>query len=259
MNFNNAPPTSRQQPDDKFVIYERAAFFENGSMKILLIEDEVKLAEYLRKGLGEVGYVVDVAHNGVDGLHMALEGGHDLLVLDAMLPGIDGFSLLTAFRKSRQTPVLMLTARVSVEDRVLGLQTGADDYLVKPFAFSELNARIQVLLRRTHGTRDAAEPTQLRLADLDVDLVRRKAFRGGQKLELTAKEFLLLTLFLRRNGEVLSRTEIAEQVWDMNFDSNTNVVEVAIRRLRNKIDAPFEKALLHTVRGMGYIMEERKE
>ena len=153
----------------------------------------------------------------------------------------------------------MLTARVSVEDRVLGLQTGADDYLVKPFAFSELNARIQVLLRRTHGTRDAAEPTQLRLADLDVDLVRRKAFRSGQKLELTAKEFQLLTLFLRRNGEVLSRTEIAEQVWDMNFDSNTNVVEVAIRRLRNKIDAPFEKALLHTVRGMGYIMEERNE
>ena len=259
MNFNNAPPTSRQQPDNKFVIYERAAFFENGSMKILLIEDEVKLAEYLRKGLGEAGYVVDVAHNGVDGLHMALEGGHDLLVLDAMLPGIDGFSLLTAFRKSRQTPVLMLTARVSVEDRVLGLQTGADDYLVKPFAFSELNARIQVLLRRTHGARYAAEPTQLRLADLDVDLIKRKATRGGQRLELTAKEFLLLTLFLRRKGEVLSRTEIAEQVWDMNFDSDTNVVEVAIRRLRNKIDAPFEKALLHTVRGMGYIMEERKE
>ncbi len=258
MNFNNAPPTSRQQPDDKFVIYERAAFFENGSMKILLIEDEVKLAEYLRKGLGEAGYVVDVAHKGVDGLHMALEGGHDLLILDAMLPGIDGFSLLTAFRKSRQTPVLMLTARVSVEDRVLGLQTGADDYLVKPFAFSELNARIQVLLRRTHGARYAAEPTQLRLADLDVDLIKRKATRGGQRLELTAKEFLLLTLFLRRKGEVLSRTEIAEQVWDMNFDSDTNVVEVAIRRLRSKIDVPFDTALLHTIRGMGYIMEERK-
>ena len=228
-------------------------------MKILLIEDEVKLAEYLRKGLGEVGYVVDVAHNGVDGLHMALEGGHDLLVLDAMLPGIDGFSLLTAFRKTRQTPVLMLTARVSVEDRVLGLQTGADDYLVKPFAFSELSARIQVLLRRTQGARVAAEPTQLRLADLDVDLVRRKASRGGQRLELTAKEFLLLTLFLRRKGEVLSRTEIAEQVWDMNFDGETNVVEVAVRRLRSKMDAPFERTLLHTVRGMGYILEARSE
>jgi len=253
----NRTSTRRQQPDDKFVIYEQAAFFENGTMKILLIEDEVKLAEYLRKGLGEVGYVVDVAHNGVDGLHMALEGGHDLLVLDAMLPGIDGFSLLTAFRKTRQTPVLMLTARVSVEDRVLGLQTGADDYLVKPFAFSELSARIQVLLRRTQGARVAAEPTQLRLADLDVDLVRRKASRGGQRLELTAKEFLLLTLFLRRKGEVLSRTEIAEQVWDMNFDSDTNVVEVAIRRLRTKIDVPFDTALLHTIRGMGYVMEER--
>ena len=165
--------------------------------------------------------------------------------------------LLTAFRKTRQTPVLMLTARVSVEDRVLGLQTGADDYLVKPFAFSELSARIQVLLRRTQGARVAAEPTQLRLADLDVDLVRRKASRGGQRLELTAKEFLLLTLFLRRKGEVLSRTEIAEQVWDMNFDSDTNVVEVAIRRLRTKIDVPFDTALLHTIRGMGYVMEER--
>ena len=226
-------------------------------MKILLIEDEVKLAEYLRKGLGEVGYVVDMAHNGVDGLHMALEGGYDLLVLDAMLPGIDGFSLLTAFRKSRQTPVLMLTARVSVEDRVRGLQTGADDYLIKPFAFSELNARIQVLLRRSYGARDAEEPTQLRLADLEVDLIRRKASRAGQRLDLTAKEFVLLTLFMRRKGDVLSRTQIAEQVWDMNFDSDTNVVEVAIRRLRTKIDVPFDKPLIHTIRGMGYIMEER--
>ena len=226
-------------------------------MKILLIEDEVKLAEYLRKGLGEASYVVDIAYNGVDGLHMALEGSYDLLVLDAMLPGIDGFSLLTAFRKTKQTPVLMLTARVSVEDRVLGLKTGADDYLVKPFAFSELSARIQVLLRRTHGARDAAEPTQLRLADLELDLVRRKASRRGQRLELTAKEFLLLTLFLRRKGEVLSRTEIAEQVWDMNFDSDTSVVEVAIRRLRTKIDVPFDTTLLHTIRGMGYVMEDR--
>ena len=204
-------------------------------MKILLIEDEVKLAEYLRKGLGETGYVVDVAHSGVDGLHMALQGGYDLLVLDAMLPGIDGFSLLTAFRKTKQTPVLMLTARVSVEDRVLGLQTGADDYLLKPFAFSELTARIQVLLRRARGTQET------------------------QRLDLTAKEFLLLTLFLRRHGEVLSRTEIAAQVWDMNFDSETNVVEVAVRRLRSKIDDLFEKPLLHTIRGMGYVMEERAQ
>ncbi len=228
-------------------------------MKILLIEDEVKLSAYLRKGLGEAGYSVDVVHNGVDGLHMALEGSHDLVILDAMLPGIDGFTVLTALRKTKQTPVLMLTARVSVEDRVLGLQTGADDYLVKPFAFSELLARIQVLLRRTHGARDAGEPTLLGIADLELDLVRRTATRAEQRIDLTAKEFLLLTLFLRRKGEVLSRTEIAEQVWDMNFDGETNVVEVAVRRLRSKMDAPFERTLLHTVRGMGYILEARSE
>ena len=259
MNFRKRTATRHQQPDDKFVICERAAFFENGTMKILLIEDEVKLAEYLRKGLGEAGYVVDVAHNGVDGLHMALEGSHDLVILDAMLPGIDGFTVLTALRKTKQTPVLMLTARVSVEDRVLGLQTGADDYLVKPFAFSELLARIQVLLRRTHGAKDAGEPTLLGIADLELDLVRRTATRAEQRIDLTAKEFLLLTLFLRRKGEVLSRTEIAEQVWDMNFDGETNVVEVAVRRLRSKMDAPFERTLLHTVRGMGYILEARSE
>ena len=226
-------------------------------MKILLIEDEIKLSAYLCKGLGDAGYNIDVAHNGVDGLHMAVEGSHDAVILDAMLPGIDGFSVLAALRKIKQTPVLMLTARGGVEDRVRGLQTGADDYLVKPFAFSELVARIQVLLRRTHGARDASEPTLLGIADLELDLVRRKATRAGQRVDLTAKEFLLLTLFLRRKGEVLSRTEIAEQVWDMNFDSNTNVVEVAIRRLRGKMDSPFEKTLLHTVRGMGYILEER--
>ena len=228
-------------------------------MKILLIEDEVKLSAYLRKGLGEAGYSVDVVHNGVDGLHMALEGSYDLVILDAMLPGIDGFTVLTALRKTKQTPVLMLTARVSVEDRVHGLQTGADDYLVKPFAFSELLARIQVLLRRTHGARDAGEPTLLGIADLELDLVRRTATRADQRIDLTAKEFLLLTLFLRRKGEVLSRTEIAEQVWDMNFDGETNVVEVAVRRLRSKMDAPFERTLLHTVRGMGYILEARSE
>ena len=227
-------------------------------MKILLIEDEIKLAVYIRRGLLESGYIIDVAHNGVDGLHLALEGGHDLLILDQMLPGIDGLALLAAFRKTKQTPVLMLTARASVEDRVLGLQTGADDYLVKPFSFSELTARVQALLRRSNGTSDTSEPTKLQLSDLEVDLVRRKVVRAGQRLDLTAKEFLLLTLFLRKKGVVLSRTEIAEQVWDMNFDSETNVVEVAIRRLRSKIDAPFDSALLHTIRGMGYVMELRK-
>lgn len=227
-------------------------------MKILVIEDSVKMAEYLRKGLCEEGYVVDVANSGIDGLHMAIEIDYDLLVLDGMLPGIDGLAVLAALRQSKQTPVLMLTARGQVEDRVKGLQGGADDYLVKPFAFSELVARIQVLLRRSGGQRNAGEPTVLKVADLDADLLRRKATRSGQRLDLTAKEFNLLSLLLRRQGEVLSRTELAEQVWDMHFDSETNVVEVAIRRLRSKLDQPFERSLLHTVRGMGYVLEVRE-
>lgn len=228
-------------------------------MRLLVIEDEVKLAEYLRKGLTEEGYVVDVAHNGVDGLHLAMEADYDLLVLDGMLPGIDGLGLLAALRQSKQTPVLMLTARIRVEDRVKGLQGGADDYLVKPFAFSELVARIQVLLRRARPARDAEGATVLVLSDLEMDLMRRKATRAGRRLDLTAKEFTLLALLLRRQGEVLSRTEIAEQVWDINFDSATNVIDVAVRRLRGKLDAPFERTLLHTVRGMGYVLEEREE
>ena len=226
-------------------------------MKLLVIEDETKLAEYLRKGLSEEGYTVDVAHNGIDGLHLATEVDYDLLVLDGMLPGIDGLAVLAALRQSKQTPVLMLTARGQVEDRVKGLQSGADDYLLKPFAFSELVARIQVLLRRANPARGSSEPTLMKLADLEMDLLRRKAVRAGQRLDLTAKEFSLLSLLLRRQGEVLSRTELAEQVWDMNFDSETNVVEVAIRRLRGKLDAPFERPLLHTIRGMGYVLEAR--
>jgi heavy metal response regulator len=226
-------------------------------MRLLVVEDELKLAAYLHKGLTEEGFVVDVAHNGVDGLHLAMEGDYDLLVLDAMLPGIDGLGVLAALRQSKQTPVLMLTARIRVEDRVKGLQSGADDYLVKPFAFSELVARIQVLLRRARPLREADGAAVLGLADLELDLLRRKATRAGRRLDLTAKEFNLLTLLLRRQGEVLSRTEIAEQVWDMNFDSATNVIDVAIRRLRSKLDVPFERALLHTVRGMGYVLEAR--
>ena len=228
-------------------------------MRLLVIEDEAKLAEYLRKGLTEEGYVVDVAHNGVDGLHLAMEADYDLLVLDGMLPGIDGLGLLAALRQSKQTPVLMLTARIRVEDRVKGLQGGADDYLVKPFAFSELVARIQVLLRRARPAREPEGATVLGLSDLEMDLLRRKATRAGRRLDLTAKEFTLLALLLRRQGEVLSRTEIAEQVWDINFDSATNVIDVAVRRLRGKLDAPFERTLLHTVRGMGYVLEEREE
>lgn len=228
-------------------------------MKLLVVEDEIKLAEYLRKGLTEEGFVVDVAHNGIDGLHLAMEFDYELIVLDGMLPGIDGLSLLAALRQAKQTPVLMLTARVRIEDRVRGLQGGADDYLVKPFAFSELLARIQVLLRRAQPVRETGSATVLGLADLEIDLMRRKAVRAGRRLELTAQEFSLLALFLRRQGEVLSRTEIAEQVWDMNFDSATNVIDVAVRRLRNKIDGPFERTLLHTVRGMGYVLELREE
>ncbi len=227
-------------------------------MKVLVIEDEIKLADYLRKGLTEEGFVVDVAHDGIDGLHLATELAYDLIVLDGMLPGIDGLAVLAALRQSRQTPVLMLTARGLEEDRVRGLQGGADDYLVKPFAFSELVARMHVLLRRSVGTaHPAAEATMLRMADLELDLIRRRATRAGQRLDLTAKEFNLLSLLLRRQGEVLSRTELASQVWDMNFDSETNVVEVAVRRLRLKLDQPFAQPLLHTVRGMGYVLESR--
>jgi two-component system copper resistance phosphate regulon response regulator CusR len=223
-------------------------------MRVLLVEDEVKLAEYVRKGLSENGFVVDVAKDGIDGKHLALHGEYDLVVLDVMLPGIDGFGVLKALRASKNTPVLMLTARDRVEDRVKGLQDGADDYLVKPFAFSELLARLQALGRR--GTRATAdEANVLRLGPLELDLVKRKATRDGKRLDLTSKEFILLTLFLRRQGEVLSRTVLAEQVWDMNFDGDTNAVEVAIRRLRGKLDDPFEHKLLRTVRGMGYVLE----
>ena len=226
-------------------------------MRILVVEDEIKLAEYLRKGLSGEGFVVDVANNGVDGLHMALEGPYDAIVLDRMLPGIDGLALLAGLRSKRQTPVLMLTAMGRVEDRVSGLQKGADDYLVKPFAFSELVARVQALTRRAVLIPPGGEASRLHLGNLEVDLARRKAVRAGQQLNLTAKEFTLLTLLLRRKGNVLSRTEIAAQVWDMNFDSDTNVVEVAIRRLRSKLDDPFDHPLLHTVRGMGYVLEVR--
>jgi two-component system copper resistance phosphate regulon response regulator CusR len=223
-------------------------------MRVLLVEDEAKLAEYVRRGLSENGFVVDVAKDGVDGKHLALHGEYDVVVLDVMLPGIDGFGVLKALRESRNTPVLMLTARDRVEDRVKGLQDGADDYLVKPFAFSELLARLQALVRR--GVRPSPDETNvLRLGPIELDLVKRKATRDGQRLDLTAKEFILLTLFLRRQGEVLSRTVLAEQVWDMNFDGDTNAVEVAIRRLRAKMDDPFEHKLLRTVRGMGYVLE----
>lgn len=231
---------------------------DNCSVKILVIEDEARLAEYLRKGLSESGYVVDLAHDGIDGLHLAIEGTYDLIVLDVMLPGRSGFEVLAELRKQRTMPVLMLTARDAVEDKVKALTGGADDYLIKPFSFSELSARVQALLRRGRGDRDGQLPTDLRMADLAVDLLRHKATRAGKRLDLTPKEFNLLVLLLRRRGEVLTRTVLAEQVWDINFDSDTNVVEVAVRRLRAKLDEPFDVKLIHTVRGMGYVMEERQ-
>ncbi len=226
-------------------------------MRLLVVEDEPKLADYLHKGLSENGHVVDVARTGIEGRHLATQGEYDLVLLDVMLPGIDGFVVLKAVRERGQTPVLMLTARDKVEDRVRGLQEGADDYLVKPFAFSELLARIGALGRRGAAAHGVVNATQLKLADLEIDLASRKAWRDAKRLDLTAKEFTLLTLLLRRRGQILSRTTLAEQVWDMNFDSDTNVVEVAVRRLRAKLDDPFAHKLLHTVRGMGYVLEDR--
>jgi two-component system copper resistance phosphate regulon response regulator CusR len=223
-------------------------------MRILVVEDEPKTAAYLAKGLGEQGFVVDIASRGDDGLHLAQSTAFDLLILDVMLPGLTGWSLLSALRKAgQQTPVLFLTARDTVDDRVKGLELGADDYLVKPFAFSELLARVRSILRRGPGR----HADVLCIADLEIDVVRNRVTRGGTRLELTPKEFGLLSLLVRRSGEVLSRTLIAEQVWDMNFDSDTNVVDVHVRRLRSKVDDPFEKKLIHTVRGRGYVVEDR--
>ena len=224
-------------------------------MKLLIVDDELKTADYLKKGLTEQGCVVDLAHDGIEGRHLALEHDYDVIILDVMLPKLDGFSVLRDLRSVRQTPVIMLTARDRVEDRVKGLQDGADDYLVKPFSFLELLARVQALARRGR----AQEPMQIKIANLQIDLLARKAWRGVTRIDLTGKEFALLAVLARRQGEILSKTAIAELVWDMNFDSNTNVVEVAIKRLRAKIDAGFAPRLLHTIRGMGYVMEVRDE
>jgi len=223
-------------------------------MRLLIVEDEKKTAAYLRKGLTENGFIVDVADEGENGLRCASTEEYDLIILDVMLPNRDGWSIISQIRKSgKPTPVLFLTARDAVKDRVKGLELGADDYLVKPFAFSELLARVRAILRRG----PARQPEVFHIADLEIDLLRHKATRGGRQLDLTPKEFLLLSLLVRRAGEVLSRVLISEQIWDMNFDCDTNVVDVAIRRLRRKVDESFPKKLIHTVRGLGYVLEER--
>ncbi|CAM3790788.1 heavy metal response regulator transcription factor [Bordetella tumulicola] len=223
-------------------------------MRVLVVEDEAKTSSYILRGLTELGYTVDVADTGVDGLHLALEFDYDAIVLDLMLPGLDGHGVLTQLRRQKSTPIIMLSARGAVDDRVIGLRKGADDYLPKPFSFTELVARLQAQTRRRT---EAREPTTLQIDDLHIDLLARKVARAGQRLELTAKEFSLLSLLARHEGEILSKLTIAEQIWDMNFDSDINVVEVAVKRLRAKVDAPYSRKLLHTVRGMGYVLEDR--
>lgn len=221
-------------------------------MKILVVEDDVKTARFLKKGLSEAGFVVDVASDGLAAIHLSRELTFDLIVLDVMLPAADGWQVIQELRCGGiETPVLLLTSRDSVADRVKGFELGADDYLVKPFAFAELLARIKALLKRSPGRRQDV----LRIADLEIDVTRHRASRAGQRIDLTAKEFVLLTLLVRRAGEVLSRTMIAEAVWDVNFDSDTNVVDVNVRRLRMKVDDPFPRKLIKTVRGAGYVLD----
>ena len=222
-------------------------------VKILIVEDEAKAGEYLRQGLQEAGFTVDWKTTGTDGLHAAKEGDYDLLILDVMLPELNGWQVLQQLRQDgHEVPVLFLTARDEVEDRVKGLELGADDYLVKPFSFAELLARVRTILRRG---RSGNEPTTMQVADLVLDLLRRRVTRAGKRIDLTVKEFGLLELLMRRQGEVLPRSLIASQVWDMNFDSDTNVIEVAVRRLRSKIDDGHDLKLIQTVRGMGYVLE----
>jgi two-component system copper resistance phosphate regulon response regulator CusR len=226
-------------------------------MKLLVIEDEVKAGQYLQKGLTESGYTVDLCCDGVDGLYHATSQPYDLIILDVMLPKLNGWQVLQTLRSSEiTTPIIMLTAKDQVDDRVKGFESGANDYIVKPYAFAELLARIQNALRVSSPTQSGSQsPSSIVIADLELDLLKRTATRQGNSIPLTAKEFLLLELFMRKAGQVLSRTSIASLVWDMNFDSDTNVIDVAVKRLRQKVDKPYEQALIHTIRGMGYKFE----
>lgn len=226
-------------------------------MKILIIEDEVKTGKYLRKGLSEAGFVVDLVDNGLSGYHVAMTAGYDLIVLDIMLPDVNGWDIVRMLRTANKgMPILLLTALGAIEHRVKGLELGADDYLVKPFAFTELLARVRTLLRRGAAV---IPQSQFLVADLTLDLVTRKVNRGSTRITLTSKEFTLLEFFIRHQGEVLPRSLIASQVWDMNFDSDTNAIDVAVKRLRAKIDNDFEPKLIRTVRGVGYVLEAPDE
>lgn len=222
-------------------------------MKILIIEDEVKTIDYLKRGLTEQGYSVDAATDGPDGLHLASTSDYDAIILDIMLPGLDGISLLKSLRPSNNTPVIMLTAKDAVASRLEGFQAGADDYLVKPFSFLELLARLQVITKRVR----TKEQTNIYIGDLHIDLLARRATRGSRRLDLTAKEFSLLEVLAQRQSQIVSKTVITELVWDICFDTNTNVVEATVKRLRAKLEQEGEPKLLHTIRGMGYVLEQR--
>jgi two-component system OmpR family response regulator len=223
-------------------------------MRILLVEDDLKIASFIVKGLRATGYAIDHATDGEEGLHLALTEPYDTAIIDIMLPKLDGLSLIEKMRKEKiRTPVIILSAKGSIDDRVKGLQTGSDDYITKPFAFSELLARVQALIRRASGL---SEPTRLTVGDLSLNLLSREVTRGGKKIDLQPIEFSLLEYLMRSAGRVVSKTMIMEHVWDYNFDPQTNVVEARICRLRDKIDKDFNKKMIHTVRGVGYVLKE---
>jgi two-component system OmpR family response regulator len=222
-------------------------------MRTLIVEDDHKIASFVVKGLKEAGFAVDRAASGNDGLHLALTGAYDVAVVDIMLPALDGLSLITELRNRKiNTPVIILSAKRSVDERVRGLQAGGDDYLTKPFAFSELLARMQALIRRASGV---LEPTSLSVGDLSMDLLKREIVRGNRKIELQPREFALLEYLLRSAGRVVSKTMILERIWDYSFDPQTNVVDVLVCRLRNKIDTDGAPKMIHTIRGAGYVLK----